>query len=272
MCFFQVLALATAAVAWAVSDDLALLNDPDSPVMPAAMARDDECLVPATATDSSGQARCALSALQQRHQSVALSLMNDSQSEHPFISGCSDQAEGQQCPHGLVCVAKPDGTWSQCVDCSRHGFPKDCILMNEEMREIARGLCGRSCPYTTPKPTISGCNETASGRCPGHLKCARTADDSWSQCMDCSKRHFYKDCQKLDHDFRLAAIRTCKRSCLDSQCFGPQWCHRPYKCVGDSKWAQCVRCDAKTFRYHCQHWDRRFKHRAERHCRRHCTR
>jgi len=259
-------------VVFAALDDSVASNGLDSFLTPPRLVQDDQCLVPGTEDEQTvAGTPCALSALQ-RHRSATLSRASDDPStDHPWITGCHNTT-GQQCPGRLVCVTKPDDTWSQCVDCSRQGFLKDCIMMNEEMRDIATEVCGRSCPFTTPRPTISGCNATASGRCPGRLRCAATADGSWSQCVDCSQRHFYKDCQKLDRDMRFAAILTCKKTCLDTQCWGGKWCRRPYKCVGDRTWAQCIKCDAKTFRYRCNKWDAGFRRTAERRCHRRCRR
>jgi len=143
-------------------------------------------------------------------------------------------------------------------------------MMDGEMRRIARAKCGRTCPFTTPKPIVSGCNHTASGGCRGHLKCVTMTDGTWSQCVDCG-RHFSKDCQKLNHDMRLAAILACKKTCQDTMCEGEEWCPGRYKCIGNSKWAQCLRCDSKTFNYRCQHWKPDFRHIAERRCHRKCA-
>lgn len=228
-----------------------------------ALLADDEC-----GAEGVG---CALSAVQLRR---SMDLGNASLGEdHPFISGCKAGVAGKECPSPLSCVTKPDGTWSQCVDCtSVMGFQKDCIEMNAEMRQAAVAECGRTCPFTTPRPLHSGCNDSEVGsECPKPLKCVTTADGTWSQCVDCSSR-FYQECQKLKDPVRLAAVNTCRRTCVGSKCDSQEWCRKPYHCVGSHTWAQCIRCDTKTFKYACHHWKPDFRSIAEEKCHRHCRR
>jgi len=235
----------------------------------AALALDDECGV-----SEGGDGRCALNAMQLRRSAdLGTSTSSDEEQDHPFISGCNDTVAGKECPLPLKCVTKPDGSWSQCVDCTTdETFQKDCIMMNEGMRDAAVEKCGRTCPFTTPRPLTSGCNDTDPElKCPGELKCVTQADGTWSQCVDCSKR-FYKDCQQLKDSMRLAAVKVCKRTCVGTQCKGPEWCHHPYHCVGNKTWAQCIQCDSKTFHYACQHWKPSFREIAQSKCRRHCRR
>mmetsp|Transcript_150474 Transcript_150474/g.419259 ORF Transcript_150474/g.419259 Transcript_150474/m.419259 type:complete len:263 (+) Transcript_150474:128-916(+) len=243
---------------------------PQAPPEPLAAlpVADDECKVPAA--PGSGSSSCALNALQ-RSRSVIV--REASLENHPFISGCTEEGGGKECPTPLSCVAKPDGTWSQCVDCTTSlGFEKDCREMNAEMREAAKAKCDRTCPFTTPRPTTSGCNDTIPGKqCSAGLTCVTTADGSWSQCLDCSRR-FYDDCQKLEDNLRLAAVLTCKRTCLGSKCDSQKWCHSPYHCVGNHTWAQCLKCDHRTFHYDCRSWDTAFRQIAERQCKRTCRR
>mmetsp|Transcript_106834 Transcript_106834/g.319396 ORF Transcript_106834/g.319396 Transcript_106834/m.319396 type:complete len:264 (-) Transcript_106834:57-848(-) len=230
------------------------------------LEEDDECFA-ARAGEASD--RCALNALQ-RSRLMAQGLANHTDLDHPFIKDC--HIAGRGCPSGLACVSKPDGTWSQCVDCSTTtAFWKDCVMMNAEMREAATAKCGIQCPYTTPKPLESGCAADGGASCSGHEKCVSTADGTWSQCVDCSQR-FYKDCQKFESPMRLAAVLACKRTCLGTKCEGKEWCHSPYKCVGSKTWAQCVRCDAKTFKYTCRHWKKDMVDAAQHHCKRRCRR
>lgn len=231
-----------------------------------ALALDDEC----AAEGSDG--RCALNAMQLR-RSKDLQATDDVDRDHPQISGCDDAVAAKACPSPLSCVAKADGSWSQCVDCTSDlYFQKDCIMMNEGMRDAAIAKCGRACPFTTPRPLTTGCNDSVPElKCPGHLQCVFQADGTWSQCVDCSSR-FYKDCQQLKDDMRLAAVKACKRTCVGTQCKGQDWCHPPYHCVGDKTWAQCIQCDSKTFHYACQHWKPSFREIAQEKCHRKCRR
>jgi len=261
------LAVLFEALAVALAETLA------EPERSLALEVDDEC----HAAGGEASDRCSLNALQRSRSTAALARVNGSEPDlpgHDFIKDCHDDVPGKECPGGLTCVSKPDRTWSQCVDCSSAaGFGKDCIMMGAEMREVATAACGRSCPYTTPKPIASGCASAGADACSGeHEKCVTTADGTWSQCVDCSSQ-FYKDCQMFDSPVRLAAVLACKRTCVGTKCEGSEWCRSPYKCIGDKTWAQCLRCDSsKTFKYACKHWTSQFRGLVEGECDRKCQR
>mmetsp|Transcript_18501 Transcript_18501/g.43472 ORF Transcript_18501/g.43472 Transcript_18501/m.43472 type:complete len:264 (+) Transcript_18501:52-843(+) len=230
-----------------------------------ALTADDECSATGSKRGASG-GQCALNALQQRLRPGAHARLHNTHAGHPFIKGCHT---GTACPGSLECVVTADGTWSQCVNCSHLGFWDDCIMMDAKVRAVATVQCKQTCPYTTPKPITSGCK--ADEDCKSNERCATTADGTWSQCVDCSHQ-FYKDCQKLESPVRLAAILTCKRTCLSTQCSGKEWCHSPYHCVGNQTWAQCLKCDSRTFTHDCSHWTADYRAIAEHQCHRRCRR
>jgi len=57
---------------------------------------------------------------------------------------------------------------------------------------------------------------------------------------------------------------------MDAQCDDASWCWRPYHCIGDGAWAQCLRCDRATFKYRCHRWGEDLKRAAERQCHQRC--
>uniref|UniRef100_A0A7S1S8W6 Uncharacterized protein n=1 Tax=Alexandrium catenella TaxID=2925 RepID=A0A7S1S8W6_ALECA len=228
---------------------------------------DDECA-------AEGGGHCALNAMQLRRSADLGGAERAEDQDHPSIDHCNDSIPAKACPARLKCVTKADGSWSQCVDCSLEvNFQKDCILMNADMREAAIAKCGFTCPFTTPKPLEAGCNDSVPElACKAPSKCATTADGSWSQCVDCSRR-FYKDCQSFKDDVRLAAIKTCRRTCQGTMCRGPEWCRHPYKCAGNLEWSQCINCHSrKTFTYSCLSWKPAFREEVEKVCHHECKR
>mmetsp|Transcript_33697 Transcript_33697/g.76374 ORF Transcript_33697/g.76374 Transcript_33697/m.76374 type:complete len:271 (+) Transcript_33697:54-866(+) len=241
---------------------------PDSGVvaepLSVALLGDDEC-----SGANVGDRQCALNALQRRSREAVSG--EAAQGDHPFISGCMGASGGKPCPTGLRCIEKPGGGWSQCVDCSPDGFLRDCILMNQVMRGAAEATCGRTCPFTTPRPLSGGCAGESGVKCQEGLTCVEKEDGTWSQCVDCSRRRFPKDCQKLNDGLRLPAVKACRQSCLNTQCHSKDWCLKPYNCIGNSTWAQCVNCKSKkTFHYFCRHWNPDFRHIVQKQCGRKC--
>jgi len=124
------------------------------------------------------------------------------------------------------------------------------------------------------KIPVSGCYGVNGTKCPKHETCVVKYDGTYSQCVDCRKRSFGKECQKLDDYMRYAAVHTCKRTCEDSKCYNNHWCRKPHKCVIDfgANWGQCVNCrkKAKFWTAGCGHKSATFLEAAHKVCKRQC--
>mmetsp|Transcript_131896 Transcript_131896/g.333269 ORF Transcript_131896/g.333269 Transcript_131896/m.333269 type:complete len:273 (+) Transcript_131896:110-928(+) len=124
------------------------------------------------------------------------------------------------------------------------------------------------------KTTVTMCHGPNGRPCPHGKTCIVKWDGTFSQCMDCSAKHFAKSCQKMDDYMRYAAIHTCKRTCLDTKCYNDYWCLKPHVCVTDaeSNWGQCASCKSKKFWHNsCWSLDANLKRRAQTRCHRHCV-
>jgi len=125
------------------------------------------------------------------------------------------------------------------------------------------------------KVPVTGCHGENGTACPEGETCIVKHDGTWSQCFSCSKSTFGQECQKLDDYMRYAAVRTCKRTCLDQRCYNKRWCFKPYRCIVDKEeqWGQCISCHSKKFwKNSCFALKDGLRKKASRTCHRKCTR
>lgn len=120
---------------------------------------------------------------------------------------------------------------------------------------------------------VQTCNATTS--CATGFKCVPKADGTWSQCVDCTKENFERDCVKWDDGLRYAAVRTCSMTCPDSRCYNQTWCPSGgYKCAIDTRlvaWGQCVLCNPYYFLYKCGSWNPKYRKVAGTYCQKYGT-
>ena len=75
------------------------------------------------------------------------------------------------------CVAKPDNSWAQCIDCTPSTFQQDCVKWDTQLRSAAVQDCQVNCLNTM-------CTVDASGmQCVNDYTCVSQSDGAWSQCI-----------------------------------------------------------------------------------------
>jgi len=223
---------------------VARAEDPPASAV-AVPAEDDEC-------QADGGEGCALSALQRARRSLrAQQQLASLEPDFTLISddaGDMDDAEDEDTEDEEDAVAQP------------------ILAANLEASvEWVHGV---------DKAPVTGCHGANGKKCPSGETCVTKFDGTFSQCVDCGKEQFGKECQKLDDYMRYAAIHTCKQTCEDSRCFNHNWCFKPHKCVVDkaNNWGQCIDCrkSAKFWKYSCATKSKTFLEAAHHVCHKKC--
>mmetsp|Transcript_93379 Transcript_93379/g.261177 ORF Transcript_93379/g.261177 Transcript_93379/m.261177 type:complete len:251 (+) Transcript_93379:93-845(+) len=229
------LRLAAAAAA------LALCRASVTPEQEAMLAEvDDECL----ATDDAEA--CALNAMQRRGF-----LKREAQDpvRAPDMSVSTDNGEAME-DESSAELESPDDEYLPDDDADSVQDETGAeAMLQKAARAKATWVEG------VDKVAVTNCHVEGGNACPHGETCVVKHDSTWSQCVNCHKVEFGRECQKLGDNMRWAAIHTCKRSCLDSQCYNKQWCLKPYRCIltGDKTWGQCISCHSKKFWQHSCH-------------------
>eukprot|EP00933_Yihiella_yeosuensis_P082744 TRINITY_DN9673_c0_g1_i1.p1 TRINITY_DN9673_c0_g1~~TRINITY_DN9673_c0_g1_i1.p1 ORF type:complete len:251 (+),score=45.64 TRINITY_DN9673_c0_g1_i1:228-980(+) len=113
-----------------------------------------------------------------------------------------------ECLSGRQCVAKEDGSWSQCIPKHYKQFKKECVKWNDDFRLAAIKATNHNCPDS---------------RCYSHdwcvhgHRCARQKDGKWGQCISCKHKTFQYNCYSWTSDFAKAAHHACGRRCLHTK-------------------------------------------------------
>lgn len=123
------------------------------------------------------------------------------------VFGCynKDPTLAVKCPLGTTCVAKWDGTFSQCMDCGAKAFTSTCQKLDDYMRYAAMHTCKRTC-------MDSKCYNSA--WCLPPYKCVTDRTLNWGQCVGChSKKFWHASCHALKPTMLKNAQATCHRHC-----------------------------------------------------------
>mmetsp|Transcript_2585 Transcript_2585/g.7445 ORF Transcript_2585/g.7445 Transcript_2585/m.7445 type:complete len:248 (-) Transcript_2585:98-841(-) len=199
-----------------------------------ALRGDDECLVA-----GAGAEECALNAMQRRGFLTR---------EAEALAGAPDFARTQDDGDDM-----DDEASAEFEDPDDEYLPDDQPKAASLSQQMARA--NGTWVEGVDKVAVTNCHVEGGNTCPHGETCVVKHDKTWSQCVNCHKVEFGRECQKMNDVMRWAAIHTCKRSCLDTQCYNKQWCLKPYRCVLDSKreWGQCISCHSKKFWHHSCH-------------------
>ena len=110
-------------------------------------------------------------------------LFGKSKSRHPYFlqENCpSVRCDDTTMPcwgANVDCVAKPDNSWAQCIDCTPSAFQQDCVKWDTQLRSAAVQDCQVNCLNTM-------CTVDASGmQCVDDYTCVSQSDGAWSQCI-----------------------------------------------------------------------------------------
>jgi len=106
-------------------------------------------------------------------------------------------------------------------------------------------------------------------------------DGYYSQCVDCDSKKFQEECPYWNLVFQKAADDMCQSTCAKAP--PPQPTREPIACQpdcdngrtcvvqADGYWAQCVACEAGSFKKECGYWSEKIRSVAEVTCSKTCS-